>query len=125
MDEADMDVLRWFEAARAGDEATLERMLSEGFWAEARSPLDGMTALMIAASEGRVGAAMMLASQSEVDARDHWGNTAALVAAAAGREDLVRALLALGADPLARNKAGLDLAKAQAKALARGRLSGG
>ena len=109
MDEGQLELLKWFEAARSGDLAELERMLEEGIWAEAPSPLDGMTALMTACAEGHEEAARLLASQSEIDACDEWSNTAAIVAAAAGHHSIVRMLMDMGADPQARNKAGLDV----------------
>lgn len=116
MNEADKEVLRWFEAARIDDVQTLELMLDEGFWVEARSPGDGMTALMIAAGEGGFEAVALLAgSCEEIDARDEWGNTAALIAAAQGQTRALEHLLALGADERARNRAGLDIDKARAR----------
>lgn len=124
MDEGQLELLKWFEAARSGDLTELERMLEEGIWAEAPSPLDGMTALMTACAEGREEAARLLASQSEIDARDEWGNTAAIVAAAAGHRPIVRMLLDMGADPQVRNQAGLDVEAALCRFEMRSRCSG-
>lgn len=116
MDENLAEFLRWFEAARTGDLPTVESMLAEGFWTEAKGPLDGMTALMVAASEGRLDCARLLASESRIDERDPWGNTALLLAAAAGREEVAEMLLESGADPGVENAAGIDLEGARARA---------
>jgi ankyrin repeat protein len=122
MDEAQRELLTWFESARSGDEKKLEEMLDEGFWSEAVSPLDGMTALMVACSESRQECVRLLASNSDVNARDAWGNTAILVAAACGNEDAVSLLIAKGADQSLVNFSGLDLDKARQRAAARGKL---
>lgn len=120
MDEAQRDVLAWFDAARRGDAKLLESMLGEGMWAEAVSPLDGMTALMVACGERRQNCVELLAGNSDVDARDAWGNTALLVAAAAGNEEAVELLLAKGADSGAVNGSGVGLSKARARFESRG-----
>lgn len=121
MNDTEKRVLQWFEAARSGNAKLLEAMMDEGFWTEAVSPLDGMTALMIACGERRQACVELLADNSEIDARDAWGNTALLVAAAAGNEDAVELLLSKGADGAVSNKSGLDLAKARARVVERAR----
>lgn len=109
------EVLGWFEAARSGDAKKLQDMLEEGFWAEARSPLDGLTALMIAAQEGRLECVRVVGAESNLDERDAWGNTAALLAAASGRVEALEMLIALGCSQEARNLAGVGLADAKAR----------
>lgn len=118
--DEDAALMAWFEAARVGDVATLESMLQEGMWTEAKSPLDGMTALMISASEGQLAAVALLAGESNVDERDEWGNTALIWAAAVGRMDCFEALARAGASLLAKNKIGLGVAGAWERSRKRG-----
>lgn len=108
MDEGSKLLLEWFEAARRGDKLALESMLLEGFWADAISPLDGMSALMVAAKEMRSDCVELLAGESTVDMRDEFGNTALIWAASAGDAASVGVLVAAGADKMAKNKFGLD-----------------
>lgn len=54
--------------------------------------------------QGDVAAVARVASPANVNARDKWGWTPLMHAAAAGNEDLCRALLAAGADAAARDK---------------------
>jgi hypothetical protein len=57
---------------------------------------------------------LLLAAHADVNSRDDRGNTALLGAVARGWNDMVRVLIAAGADPYAANTAGLspyDLAK--------------
>jgi ankyrin repeat protein len=65
-----------------------------------------LTALMVAASRGDYASARRLLPSSEVNARDRFGNTALAYAASGGHAEVVRLLLAYGADPDARNDAG-------------------
>lgn len=61
---------------------------------------------MIAASRGDYASALNLLAASEVNARDRMGNTALIYAASGGHAEIVRLLLASGADAGARNDAG-------------------
>ena len=68
-----------------------------------------LTPLMRAAKHGRLGAVLALLGEHGADVNkkaDRSGYTALLVAAYDGQEDIVRALLARGADPLLPNKWG-------------------
>lgn len=122
MDEWDerAALMAWFEAARVGDVATLEAMVGEGMWTEAKSPSDGMTALMISASEGQLAAVELLGGESNVDERDEWGNTALIWAAANGRLDCFEALARAGASLLVKNNSGLSVAGAWERSKKRG-----
>jgi hypothetical protein len=101
-------LMRWFEAARSGDESALRAALEEGMWTEAREPSDGRSALMIAAEEGRLGCVgALLEEGADVEARDEWGNDALMLAAAGGRTECVKALLGAGAHARGRNRAGV------------------
>lgn len=117
--DGERDLEFWFIAASQGDVDSLRAFLEEGFWTEARSQGEGMTALMIAASEGHDSAVELLAQESEIDARDAWGNTAALLAAAGGHARSLDALLKRGASSSAVNKSGVGIAAALARVHAR------
>lgn len=119
MERGDKALLEWFEAARSGDAPALRAMVEEGFWTEARSPLDGLTALMAAATEGSDECVSLLLAEADPDARDPFGNTAAILAAAAGREGALALLVAAGADPLAVNSCGVGVAQARERRLRR------
>lgn len=121
MDEGEVELHKWFEAARSGDASRLEAMLDEGFWAEAVSPLDGMTALMVACAERRLECVELLIQNSDVDARDEWGNTALLVAAAAGNIRAVEMLIKAGADGSVKNAAGMTFERATERGAAKSR----
>src|SRR5438105_4623887 len=67
-----------------------------------------VTELMIAASRGDYPTAERLVNACDVNARDQFGNTALIYAAAGGHADVLRLLLRAGADPALRNEAGAD-----------------
>lgn len=114
MEQGEVDLHRWFEAARENDAALIMEFLEWGFWCEAKNPHDGMTALMAASQEGAMEAVFALLGECNVDERDEFGNTAALVAASAGKNLALDALLKAGADPRAVNQHGVSIAQALA-----------
>jgi ankyrin repeat protein len=91
------------EAAVAGNPAMLDLLLKAG--ANVESPnADGQTALMVVARTGRVeAAALLLRHTANVNAVETWrGQTALMWAAAQRQPDMVKALVAAGADVNAR-----------------------
>ena len=112
MKEGDYDLHCWFEAARVNDVKTIEEFIEWGFWTEAKSPLDGMTALMIAAAEESMDCLYLLIAESNINERDEFGNTALLSAASAGKLVSVEALIKAGADIDIENNYGLNFKKA-------------
>jgi ankyrin repeat protein len=91
------------EAAVAGNVAMLELLLKAG--ADVESPnADGQTALMVVARGGRVDAArLLLKYKANVNASEKWrGQTALMWAAAQQQPEMVKALVAAGADVNAR-----------------------
>ena len=91
------------EAARRGDTAVLRLLLKAGANPEAPNP-EGQTALMVVARTGNLDAAtLLLAHGAKIDAREHWGGQTALIwAAAQNQAQMVRFLIAKGADVNAR-----------------------
>ncbi|MFD5148770.1 ankyrin repeat domain-containing protein [Streptomyces sp. NPDC058401] len=88
-------------AARAGDEATVSRLLSRGVAADARNA-EGCTGLYLAVHEGRDGTVRMLlaAGADPEQVTGPYAEELPLVQAASeGRLSLVRQLLAAGAGP--------------------------
>src|SRR5437764_2789400 len=67
-----------------------------------------MTELMMAASRGDYPTAERLVNACDVNARDQFGNTALIYAAAGGHAEVLRLLLRAGADPALRNEADAD-----------------
>jgi hypothetical protein len=91
------------EAAQIGATDTIRLLLKARADVEARNP-EGQTALMAVARTGNVDAAkLLLKAHAQVDAREAWGEQTALMwAAARGHSDMIRLLIAHGADPNAR-----------------------
>lgn len=92
-------------AARAGRGRMIELLLAAGAEPNARTEL-GTTALHEAAGAGTLtGVNALLARGAEVDAREtRWEQTPLVFAAAYDRADVIRALLAAGANPNAYTK---------------------
>ena len=88
----------WFEAAGAGDVATIRVLAQDG--ADPNADEHGWTAIMWAANNGHLD---LICALSELGANpevaDQGGFTAMMKAAREGRLDAVRALLGVGADP--------------------------
>ena len=82
-----------------GNPAMIERLLKAGVDANAAGP-EGETALMTAARTGKVAAARVLLDHgAAIDAREEWhGQTALMWAAAQRHPEMVRELVARGAD---------------------------
>lgn len=94
-------------AARAGDVATLRRMVSQGAPLEERSGVNGWTALSHAVhTEQGSAVEVLLELGAEANARDLHGATALMLAAGQAQPAAVRQLLAHGADPGARSDLG-------------------
>ncbi|KAF8284423.1 putative ankyrin repeat protein [Trypanosoma cruzi] len=74
----------------------------------------GRTLLMLACQRGQLPLVMALLKKAEMNARDRDGNTALLLAAAAGRAEIVEHLLANGADPSVKNRKGMTAVMAAA-----------
>jgi uncharacterized protein len=87
------------EAARRGDAAILKLLLDAGADAESTNS-DGETALMNVARTGNVEAArLLLKAGARINAREQWGGQTALIwAAAQAQPQMIRFLLARGAD---------------------------
>ena len=104
-----------FKAAVQGDLTTLKRLVEEGVNLEARDGPHGWTALIWAASGGKLGCLeLLIAKGAKLDAisNDKW--TALHQAALCGRAPCVEALLKAGADARLKNKDGdtaLDVAQ--------------
>ncbi len=120
------------EAAATGDAAAIERLAAEGASPSAKNE-DGLPALYMAACNGHAGAVSALARLgADLDARSRRDGTTALMDAAFyGEVELVRVLLAGGADSSLRaagghrvGKTALEMAeqagKAEVAALLRG-----
>jgi ankyrin repeat protein len=91
------------EAAVAGNIAMLELLLKAG--ADVESPnADGQTALMVVARSGRIDAArLLLKYKANANASEKWrGQTALMWAAAQQQPEMVKVLVAAGADVNAR-----------------------
>ena len=88
------------EAIREGDVAAVRSLLQEGADPNAAQG-DGLSALHLAAQEGRLDIAeLLLSAGAEVDAKTKIGEYTPLhVAAGAARLSVVQALLAAGANP--------------------------
>jgi len=83
-----------------GNPAMIDRLLKAGVDANLAGP-EGETALMTAARTGKVEAARVLLDHgAAIDAREEWhGQTALMWAAAQRHPDMIRELVARGADP--------------------------
>ena len=91
------------EAAIIGDAKVIALLLKAGANVEARNP-EGQTALMSVARTGKVDAAqLLLKAGAQVDARESWAQQTALMwAAAQSHPQMIKLLLAHGANPNAR-----------------------
>jgi ankyrin repeat protein len=101
-------VRAFFAAVESGDadgvRAALERGVAVNAVDPRWAPLDGETALMLAAGRGDVGTLrLLLARGADVDLQPATGWTALMRACNAGRLDCARLLLRAGADPNLRN----------------------
>lgn len=93
---SDKELARFFEAAGSGDIHVIQSMLDHGFNVEARDE-QYRTALMWASSENRIDVIdLLLERGADPNARlaAPYGSTPLMIAAAMGREDSVRHLLA-------------------------------
>jgi len=94
-------------AAATGDNATIERHLAAGTDIDAKDPMGGSSALIVAALYGRTETARLLVRNgARVDSRNNDEATALHVAAFFCHPALVAYLLEQGADPRARNRFG-------------------
>ena len=85
-------------AARAGDEATVARLLAEGADAKAAGP-DGATALIAAAWGNHLAVARrLIAAGADVNVQDRTQQSAYLIATSEGHAELLDLTLAAGAD---------------------------
>jgi ankyrin repeat protein len=85
-------------AAGRGDTDTTRLLLTRGAKWEARSKLDGYTALVLAAQYGRIATIpLLLDAKADVDQASDSGRTPLFVAADADRTDAVKLLIARGA----------------------------
>jgi hypothetical protein len=90
---------RLFDAARAGDEATLRAFLEAGA-PSSLSNQSGDSLVMLAAYHGHAGAVRLLAAHgADVQAPNDRGQTPLAGAVFKGYDDVVDALLESGADP--------------------------
>ncbi|MGA5817897.1 ankyrin repeat domain-containing protein [Kitasatospora sp. NPDC094028] len=102
---------RLFDAARAGDTATLGAALGAGAPADLTNDR-GDTLLMLAAYHGHAAAvAALLAHGADPDRANDRGQTPLAGAVFKGADDVVGALLAGGADPAAGTPSALDTAR--------------
>jgi ankyrin repeat protein len=87
------------DAARAGDLATMQKLLARGVDVNAKGDKYGGTALMAASLNSQTDAVRaLLRKGANVNAKDNFGRTALLSGASFGPLELVRALLEKGAD---------------------------
>lgn len=105
-----LDDCRWsamMRAAASGHAAIVERLLDAGAAIDRRDK-SGYTAVMAAVINNRPEVLeVLLARQADLDQQeDDGGNTALMWAARDGHAALLQRLLAAGADPARRNKAG-------------------
>jgi ankyrin repeat protein len=91
------------EAAVRGDTPLIDALLEAGADANRKSA-EGETPLMVVARTGNVASARLLvAAGADVNAREEWGGQSALMwAAAQSQPEMVKFLIASGADPDAR-----------------------
>ncbi len=104
------------EAARRGDADLIIKLVQDGL--DVNQPnLEGKTPLMIAAGSDQNGLTvtkLLLTQGARVNETDQYGNTALIYASQAGNLDIVKELVAAGADASIRNKSGataLDFAE--------------
>ena len=94
-------------AAKAGQEDVMRRLLEAGVSADVSDPL-GYTALHHAASTGRRSTvSLLLEKRASVDSLDRYHRTPLLVACTYGRTEVVERLLEGGADPTIEEPLGL------------------
>jgi hypothetical protein len=94
---------RFLDSARVGDTAAVKSFLAAGMDPNTRSASSGITALIMAASNGHTDTVTaLIAGGADVNAR-FLGETALMGAAAEGHTDTVTALIAGGADVNARS----------------------
>ncbi len=104
---------RIVEAAAAGDENEVARMLRGGVHVDQKDE-SGVTALIAAASNGHHKVVQLLLDGGAVpDGKSDAGGTALLMAADGGHTEAVRALLAGGANPLSTSNNGSIVVAAQ------------
>jgi ankyrin repeat protein len=89
----------YFHAIKTDDTRTLTTLLFRGMDPNAVSP-DGLPGLVLAVRDGSLKAAGLLLSQNktQIDARSPQDESALMMAALNGHEELVKALIAKGAD---------------------------
>jgi uncharacterized protein len=93
-------------AARAGDVATVERLLNAGTPVDTRDAT-GRTALLLATQADRQAtAALLIARGADVNAKDRQAESPFLSAAALGHLEILRLTLAAGADVSSTNRHG-------------------
>jgi ankyrin repeat protein len=96
-------------AARAGDVAEMRRLLKQGHDPDVRGGVNGWPALMHAIHKNRrTSVEVLLQAGADPNARGNGGYTPLIMAAGYGYSDIVRLLLAKGADPRLTTPSGLN-----------------
>lgn len=96
----------WFEAARRGDLASMQKSAAAGQASDARNA-QGQTALLVATHHNQIAVAQWLISRgANVNAQDAILDSPYLLAGARGRLEILRMTLAAGADLRSVNRYG-------------------